>query len=128
MVYYLSSFFPSFPFYNSPSDQIAGLSLPGFVLGGFLVGFGTKLGNGCTSGHGVCGLPRFSKRSWVFIICMMISAMTVANAPKLQIFKQEDDQYLIEDQSLFFAKLIALLGMVMLNCWFIYLIISQNMN
>ena len=33
------------------------------VLGGFLVGFGTKLGNGCTSGHGVCGISQFSIRS-----------------------------------------------------------------
>lgn len=32
---------------------------------GFLVGFGTRLGSGCTSGHGVCGLARFSKRSLV---------------------------------------------------------------
>ena len=33
------------------------------LAAGFLVGFGTRLGNGCTSGHGVCGLGRFSKRS-----------------------------------------------------------------
>src|SRR5712691_4968497 len=32
------------------------------VAGGFLVGFGTRLGSGCTSGHGVCGLARFSLR------------------------------------------------------------------
>ena len=34
-------------------------------LAGLLVGFGTRLGNGCTSGHGVCGLSRLSKRSLV---------------------------------------------------------------
>lgn len=34
-----------------------------YLLGGFLVGFGTRLSNGCTSGHGICGLARFSKRS-----------------------------------------------------------------
>lgn len=33
------------------------------VVGGLLVGFGTRLGNGCTSGHGVCGLARLSRRS-----------------------------------------------------------------
>lgn len=33
------------------------------ALGGLLVGFGTRLANGCTSGHGVCGLARFSRRS-----------------------------------------------------------------
>lgn len=35
------------------------------LLAGLLVGFGTRLGGGCTSGHGVCGLSRFSKRSAV---------------------------------------------------------------
>lgn len=35
------------------------------VLAGLLVGFGTRFGNGCTSGHGVCGLSRFSLRSLV---------------------------------------------------------------
>ena len=34
-----------------------------FVLAGLLIGFGARLGNGCTSGHGVCGISRFSKRS-----------------------------------------------------------------
>ena len=33
------------------------------IAGGLLVGFGTRLGNGCTSGHGVCGLARLSPRS-----------------------------------------------------------------
>ena len=32
---------------------------------GLLVGYGTRLGNGCTSGHGICGMARFSKRSFV---------------------------------------------------------------
>lgn len=35
------------------------------VIGGLLVGFGTRLGSGCTSGHGVCGLSRLSRRSMV---------------------------------------------------------------
>lgn len=39
------------------------LSWPGFLLAGFLVGVGTRLGGGCTSGHGVCGLGRLSARS-----------------------------------------------------------------
>ena len=34
-----------------------------FVFAGLLIGFGARLGNGCTSGHGVCGISRFSKRS-----------------------------------------------------------------
>ena len=40
-------------------------SLPLIALGGLLVGFGTRLGSGCTSGHGVCGLGRMSKRSLI---------------------------------------------------------------
>ena len=38
-------------------------SLPVLVAAGILVGFGTRLGSGCTSGHGVCGIARLSKRS-----------------------------------------------------------------
>ena len=33
------------------------------IIGGLLVGFGTKIGSGCTSGHGICGMARFSPRS-----------------------------------------------------------------
>ncbi|HUJ27628.1 MAG TPA: YeeE/YedE thiosulfate transporter family protein [Myxococcales bacterium] len=36
---------------------------PVLIAGGLLVGFGTRLGNGCTSGHGVCGMARLSPRS-----------------------------------------------------------------
>ena len=38
-------------------------SLPLIIIGGLLVGIGTKIGKGCTSGHGVCGISRFSIRS-----------------------------------------------------------------
>lgn len=40
-------------------------ALPTLIFAGLLVGFGTRLGSGCTSGHGVCGLARFSPRSAV---------------------------------------------------------------
>ncbi|WP_299406045.1 YeeE/YedE thiosulfate transporter family protein [Acaryochloris sp. IP29b_bin.148] len=43
--------------------------------GGFLVGFGTRMGNGCTSGHGVCGLGRLSLRSLVAVLTFMASAI-----------------------------------------------------
>ena len=51
------------------------LSIPLLVTGGVLVGFGTKLGSGCTSGHGICGLARFSKRSLVAVVVFMTTAM-----------------------------------------------------
>ena len=41
------------------------------VLAGLLVGIGTRYGGGCTSGHGVCGLSRFSLRSLVATLCFM---------------------------------------------------------
>src|SRR5690606_8863390 len=37
------------------------------AIGGLLIGFGTRIGNGCTSGHGICGLARLSKRSFVAV-------------------------------------------------------------
>jgi len=39
--------------------------LPAILAGGLLVGFGTRLGSGCTSGHGLCGMVRLSRRSIV---------------------------------------------------------------
>jgi uncharacterized protein len=50
---------------NMPNMFWSGIDIYGFGLGALLVGFGTKLGNGCTSGHAVCGVPRFSLRSTI---------------------------------------------------------------
>jgi uncharacterized membrane protein YedE/YeeE len=48
------------------------------AIAGLLVGFGAVLGGGCTSGHGVCGLSRFSKRSLVAtLVFMTVAALTV---------------------------------------------------
>lgn len=49
------------------------------IIGGVLVGYGTRLGSGCTSGHGVCGLSRLSKRSLIATpIFMGCAIFTVA--------------------------------------------------
>lgn len=45
------------------------------IVGGLLVGFGTRLGSGCTSGHGVCGLARFSVRSLVATLSFMAAGV-----------------------------------------------------
>lgn len=45
------------------------------IAAGLLVGFGTRLGNGCTSGHGVCGISRFSVRSIVATVTFMITGI-----------------------------------------------------
>lgn len=41
------------------------------IIGGLLVGYGTSLGSGCTSGHGICGLSRFSIRSLIAVLVFM---------------------------------------------------------
>ena len=50
-------------------------SIPLIIVGGLLVGLGTKIGRGCTSGHGICGISRFSTRSILATIIFMIFAM-----------------------------------------------------
>lgn len=61
-------------FLNSSSRSLGELA-----LAGFLVGLGTTLGNGCTSGHGVCGVSRFSKRSmFATVVFILVGMMTVA--------------------------------------------------
>ena len=63
-------------FYNrileEPIPYTDSLSIIGFFISRFLVGFGTKMANGCTSGHGVCGLPRLSKRSFAAIATFLV--------------------------------------------------------
>ena len=58
---------------NDPSVPIP--SALAYIVGGLLVGFGTTLGNGCTSGHGVCGLARRSQRSFTGVLSFMASAV-----------------------------------------------------
>jgi uncharacterized membrane protein YedE/YeeE len=45
------------------------------ILGGLIVGVGVSYGGGCTSGHGVCGIARFSRRSMVATACFMATAI-----------------------------------------------------
>lgn len=52
--------------------MLPGIGLPTLIVAGLLVGFGTRLGNGCTSGHGVCGISRLSWRSLVATMTFMI--------------------------------------------------------
>jgi uncharacterized protein len=50
------------------------------AIAGFLVGIGTMLGNGCTSGHGVCGIARLSARSLIATATFMVTAIVVVFA------------------------------------------------
>ena len=56
-----------------PRTQTA--PVPLLLAAGFLVGFGTRLGSGCTSGHGVCGLGRLSRRSFAAVATFVGFAM-----------------------------------------------------
>ncbi|MCQ8128943.1 YeeE/YedE family protein [Methylomonas rivi] len=49
--------------------------LPLIIVGGFLVGFGTRLGSGCTSGHGICGIALLSPRSIAATLTFMASGI-----------------------------------------------------
>ena len=60
------------------------------IIAGLLVGFGTRLGSGCTSGHGVCGMSRFSQRSIVATLTFMaagIATVAVMNAMGLEVLQ-----------------------------------------
>ncbi|HEX4878551.1 MAG TPA: YeeE/YedE family protein [Limnobacter sp.] len=49
------------------------------IVAGLLVGYGTRLGSGCTSGHGVCGLSRLSPRSLVAVLVFMAAGFAAAS-------------------------------------------------
>ena len=51
--------------------------LPAVLAGGLLVGFGTRLGSGCTSGHGLCGMARLSRRSVAATVTFFGVAMLI---------------------------------------------------
>ena len=55
---------------RAPQIEVSS-SVPLLVAAGLLVGFGTRLGNGCTSGHGVCGVARLSPRSIAATLAFM---------------------------------------------------------
>jgi uncharacterized membrane protein YedE/YeeE len=59
---------------GSVAPQLAPAPTVGVALAGLLVGFGTQLAGGCTSGHGVCGLSRVSRRSIVAVLSFMSTA------------------------------------------------------
>jgi uncharacterized membrane protein YedE/YeeE len=57
----------------------SGRSLLVLVLAGLLVGIGTQIGSGCTSGHGVCGIGRLSPRSLVATIVFVFAGMVLVS-------------------------------------------------
>lgn len=63
-------------FFSLPDVQIQASDMM-LVIAGVLVGFGTRLGSGCTSGHGVCGMARLSPRSVVATLMFMSTGFAV---------------------------------------------------
>ncbi len=61
--------------YASNAQNLAYPSINITILGGLLVGFGTALSRGCTSGHGICGIARFSMRSIIATATFMAVAI-----------------------------------------------------
>ena len=59
----------------TPQPAAPALGWPFAIVGGLLVGFGTRLGSGCTSGHGVCGIGRLSLRSIVATLTFMATGI-----------------------------------------------------
>lgn len=59
----------------TPYPAAPSLGMPFAVAGGLLVGFGTRLGSGCTSGHGVCGIGRLSMRSLTATVTFMVTGI-----------------------------------------------------
>lgn len=63
-------------FAHVPAEALGGIGL--LAVAGLIVGFGTALGNGCTSGHGVCGVSRWSPRSIAATVAFMAVGLLVA--------------------------------------------------
>ncbi len=59
---------------GTPPEQVISGNYPLLIIAGLLVGFGSVLGNGCTSGHGVCGISRGSVRSITATVTFMLTA------------------------------------------------------
>lgn len=95
---FLSSFLLSaYVFFlpNADVDKIstiASVTSPlAYALSGLLVGVGTTIGNGCTSGHGICGLPRFSKRSLSAVLTFMgaaVATTVVTKRPEFDVLRE----------------------------------------
>lgn len=66
-------------FYQEAFQYTLDHSFPFILFSGFMVGFGSRLGRGCTSGHGVCGLARCAKRSFLATALFFVTAVITAS-------------------------------------------------
>ena len=70
---------------DQPIIMREGFPIAQLVIAGLLVGFGTRLGSGCTSGHGVCGIARLSPRSIVATVVFLGTGMMTASVMYLAV-------------------------------------------
>ena len=75
-------------FYPESLVNNLGSTTPAIIVAGFLVGFGTLLGNGCTSGHGVCGISRLSIRSILATITFMFMGIMATYVMRVLFWSQ----------------------------------------
>lgn len=64
---------------SDSSVPMTEMSVPKLIIGGFIAGFGARLGNGCTSGHGICGMASLSINSIIAVAVFLIVAILTAN-------------------------------------------------
>lgn len=64
---------------GGPGPETTAVPAWQLLVGGFLAGFGARMGHGCTSGHGICGLGSLQIPSLLAVITFMITAMITAN-------------------------------------------------
>ncbi|CAM9689731.1 unnamed protein product [Ascophyllum nodosum] len=84
------------------------VSTLGFIVSGFLVGLGTRLGNGCTSGHGLCGLPRLSRRSLVAVLTFFTSGVATASVLSAWVESGNRDDRVTEESPMLAIRYTAL--------------------
>lgn len=121
-------------FFDSHSVFVYSLSSIGLLTSGLFTGFGTKVANGCTSGHGVCGLPRFSKRSYLSTLFYMGVGVIVATSRYYKPFFYQND-FLIDfhkniSNNSFFIKYYDLYSFIAVSSLFfvIYATLEVNKN
>lgn len=66
-------------FYPDAFDRTESRTIGTSIVAGILVGLGTRVGNGCTSGHGVCGISRLSKRSLAATVTFLLTGVVTAS-------------------------------------------------
>lgn len=118
-------------YFDDPTISVKNLSITGYFVSGLFVGLGTKLGNGCTSGHGVCGIPRLALRSWVFVPVFLVFGILTATYRDSNPFWVDETEYkgfTLTQYGLMLNVVLGVACVVIAAFFFIYLFIYTNFN